>query len=504
MNEKVIINSNYKVVISESQELDCLNVKFIICDFYTNKNGFKLNRDTIETWLDTLLFKPLVGKIDTNKDGDEDFTSHQAKKVYKLENGKISQTYKFGTDAFGTFSEVQIEEIDGVEYIVANAKVWKRFEQACQIIQEKFDNNEPQTTSWEISILDSNEVIENGKKTVVINNGVFIGHSLLSKYISPAYDCSLMLEVAEEDEENKLANAIVDDLNNLIEKEVLSYQSEQVSVEDIKESTLKGGIKNMEDENKVVVSALTTSDIRNKVASAIYSTEGNNRYYYGVMVYPFDFVAYAKLEGKGANEEDYTKFTYVVNSDQTISITAQEDMVMIFVPKEQNDQIVAELEEKIANAETSLSEKTDEIIKLGETIKSQESVIAEKEIAIAELQPFKVQADEITAEKEKVELSEKQEALKGIVISSKYFTEEEIEASEEMKKAISELDEKSVKEMIAEKVILKASEIKVEEVVVTSEKAEVVISTDLNAEKEYNYSKSGNTLLDYLNKKSKK
>ncbi|WP_346938172.1 hypothetical protein [uncultured Clostridium sp.] len=505
--DKIVIDSDYKIEISESQELDCLNVKMIICDFLRNKNGFKINRENIGNWLKTLLFKPVVGKIEINKEGEEDFTSHQAKKVYKFEGNNIKQSLKFGTEAFGTFCDVGIEEIEGVEYIVATAKIWKRFEKCCEIIQARYDNNETLSTSWEISILEQSEIIADGKKTKDILNGVFIGHALLSKFTSPAYDSAVMLEVAELEKEDSFQNALLEDLQNINNLEI-SSQSDVESVENILKKN-EGGITKMSEENKVKdieTSSLTNSDLRSKVTRAIYATEGNGRYYYGVIILPLEFRAIAKLEGQDTKEFDYTEFTYAVNSDETISITSQQDVEMVFVPKVDNDNVVSELENKLKEVNTSLSEKVEEIIKLGETIKTQETNISEKDSLIEELTPFKEQISEINAEKEKLEIAEKQNTLKIMALSSKYITEEEIETCEELKKAIGELDEKAVKEMIAERVIAQATQNKPQEekVEVSERTDEVEVSTDLNTTQEYNYSKSGNILLDFINKKSRK
>lgn len=255
----------------------------------------------------------------------------------------------------------------------------------------------------------------------------------------------------------------------------------------------------------VEVSSLTSSDLRTKVSRAIYATEGNGRYYYGVIIFPLEYRAVAKLETNGSKESDYTEFTYVVNSDETISITGQQDVEMVFVAKATNDQAIAEIEGKLEEANTSLSEKVEEIIKLGETIKTQETLISEKDTLISELTPYKEQIAEINAEKEQAELAEKQNALKNMAISSKYITEEDIETSEELKKAIESLDEKTVKTMIAEKVIAQSQLIKPQETEVeVSEIKEYNVSTDLNASQEYSYSESSNVLLGFLNKKSNK
>jgi len=498
-DEKIILYSNHKIEISEVENDNTyMNVKFIICDFSVNKNGVGINRDTVESWLDTLIIKPLVGYIDVNKDNELDFTSHQAKRTYELKNGKLEQRLKFGTDAFGAFDGVQIETIDGVEYITANCRVWRRFESCCEIIQDRFDNNEPLNTSWEISISDSSNIIIDGKSAKIINEGIFIGHALLSKYTTPAFDCSKMLEVAEEDADNELASAILLDLNKINE---LSSQSDENSVDD--KNKIEGGNK-MENENKVSISALTLNDIRSKVTSAIYATEGNGVYYWGVIVYPYDYVAYANLDNQNSTEADYVKFTYTVNSDDTISITGQENVKMIFVSKATSDEVVAELENKIklseetiTTKETEISSKVDEIVKLGDAIKTYEETIAEKEKAIAELQPFKEIAEAEAEKVKEAEIAEKKVGLSNILVASKYFTSEEVESSEAIQEAISSLDESKIKEILADKVCEVASKIPTEPIVEISEVKVPEVSTDIKGQ-EYNYSPTGNKISDWL------
>ena len=117
---------------------------------------------------------------------------------------------------------------------------------------------------------------------------------------------------------------------------------------------------------------------------------------------------------------------------------------------------ISSLKEELSKIKAELSEKDGQIIKLGETINSQKETIAERDNLISELEPVKAEMERLKAEKEARELAEKQEAMKSYVISTKYFTSEEIEANEEMKNAIAELDEAKVNSLIAKKVIAEA------------------------------------------------
>lgn len=522
---KIILYSNNKIEISESQDDSYMNVKFIICNFEPNKNNVMLNRDTIENWLNTLIMKPLVGLIKLNKDDELDFTSHQAKRVYELINGQLQEKLKFGTDAFGVFDSVQIETIDEVEYITANCRVWRRFENCCKIIQDRFDSDEPLNTSWEISIINSDKETINGKQIKVINDGIFIGHALLSKYTSPAYDCSGMLEVAEEQGENDLAQAFIDDLTQI--NQVNTEDEQQEESQEIKTSIQsednsvdnklnenkeeKGGIVDMaENKNKTEASSITTNDLYDKLRVAINAIDTNNWICIS-RVYPYEFRAVG-YDWDAECEDDFIEYKYTVNSDESISIISQTPVKMTFVPTTQIDEQIQTIQlqldgvnDELSTKKTELSTKLDEIVTLGETITSLKDQLAEKETLIAELEPLKIEKAEAEAKKADEEKAEKKKCLSEMLISSKYFTQKEVETSEEIKEAISNLDESKIKTILAERVISEAQKIKEdtkETVVSETKEKEVEVSTELTTN--YKYENSSNVLLNYARRNIKK
>lgn len=102
--------------------------KFVICDFSVNVNQVALNRDTIESWMSTLVGNPLVGKLVVAPKGELDFSGHNMKVVTrKDDDGNEYKTAEFDTDAFGSFQSVGIERIDDTDFIVASCKIWKRY-----------------------------------------------------------------------------------------------------------------------------------------------------------------------------------------------------------------------------------------------------------------------------------------------------------------------------------------------------------------------------------------
>ena len=154
MDKDKILLSNYNIQSSELAETDTtLDSRWIICDFGINGNNVRLNRNTIENWMSSLVNQPIVGKISVNSDnGNADFESHNQTYTTRCdENGNPYLDLKFNTEAFGVFTECTIENIDGVEYLIATAKLWKRFPEFCSLIKKRLQNG-TLNTSWEIAV----------------------------------------------------------------------------------------------------------------------------------------------------------------------------------------------------------------------------------------------------------------------------------------------------------------------------------------------------------------
>lgn len=443
MNE-LILNGSLLEISSNNTD-DDIHAKFLICPLdELNSNGTGIKEEDIADYEKYgLKDKAIVTKVVKNAKGELDFSGHNMKVTTKVDGeGNPYKEYNFDTSAVGFHSDVYIEELEiGGEVkkcIVAEAVIWSRYNKVIEVIKRLGTNLK---TSWEVGYSECYYDKKGGKW---IKGLKWLGNCLLGSNVKAAYGVAGMLEFAEENEEMQLMLAATEDLVNLGE------------IPNINNKLKEGGTL-MSENNKPEIASLSMEDIRNKVARAIYATEGDGRYYYGVIIYPLEFVAYAKMEGKDSKTEDYAKFSYVVNSDETISVTSQEDVKMVFVPKESYETEVSELKQKVSEKEVEISTKLDEIIKLGDTIKEKDEAIASKDTEIAELQPFKDKVEAAEAEAKKVEIEAAQMALKDKLISSKYYTKEEVEASEDLMKAIEELNEKAVKEALGAKVLEYAS-----------------------------------------------
>ena len=442
-----------QVYLSENSNPDSYIAKFIICDFGRNKNGVALDRNTIENWMSTLKNKPLVGKIKMRYDGEYDFTGHNVREVEKVdENGNKYREVEFDTEAFGTFFDVAIETINDKEYIVASCEIWKRFTKACEIIVNRIQEGSL-STSWEISVEKSTQGIIDGLMTKIIQAGRFIGHCLLGKNVSPAYDSSGLLEIASTNYDMEFAEALSQDIlsqgldikneakeeNNLqsnIETQVAEENVEETVVETPVAETTESSTETEVTENKdeTEVSQLTEYDLRKKICEACRAKL--DKWCWISFHFPVEKEVWLEVDGR-ESELDFVRMTYTVEND-TITVSDPEEVKLTVS--------IADVNTKIAELEAEVSTKDDAIIKSGEEI-------ARLKTEISELSPFKEKFEKAEQERIENELKEKKDNLVSSITKSGLITKDEIEASEELKGYVDNLDEKSLKAILADRYI---------------------------------------------------
>ena len=513
--DRITLYSSQVYLAEDNSNPDSYIAKFIICDFGRNKNGVSLNRDGIEDWLATLKNKPLVGKIKMKYDGTYDFTGHNVKLVNKVdEYGNEYQEVEFDTDAFGAFFDVSIETINDQEVIVASCEIWKRFTKACEIIVSRIKDGTLHT-SWEIAIEKSHQGIVDGLMTKIIDVGRFIGHCLLGKQVSPAYDSSGLLEIASTNYDVEFAEALSRDIisqgldiknkekeddtletNKDIEK---SNEEIEASVEDTEtsnETDISNDItedtstktdessKDIDDDKETddddtiedeedgeckkkkasastETSALTSSDLRRKLSEECRKKLGD--WCYVAYLFPEEKEVWCEYEGN--SELDYLKFTYSVQNDE-VTVSEPEKVTLTISVKDINT--------TISEYEKTISEKDDLIVKASAEITSLKS-------ENAELSQYKQKFTEMEQAKMAAELAQKKEELISSVIKSGQISREEIEASEELQNYVNELDKKSLMAIVGERLSASVSN-ETNSDVETSTVKDAHVSTNLNNE----------------------
>lgn len=459
--------------------------KFVICDFSVNGNQVALNRDTIESWMSTLVGNPLVGKLVVAPKGELDFSGHNMKVVTrKDDDGNEYKTAEFDTDAFGSFQSVGIEKIDDTDFIVASCKIWKRYPKACATILRRIENG-TLNTSWEIDVLQSHKGIVNGRMAKIIDDGVFTAHCLLGANVEPAYKCSKLLEVAETDFGLELANAYIEDTKEISNKEsnekeaknlelnkdmeTQTAQVENPTAEQAEQSPAEAQIAEPttpaepdvqtseeggetpppeepagepEPEPAPETSSLTGRDLYMKLEDAVSKISSD---YYMTDMFPEDHTIWCKKWGY-MNELDYIMFPYTVEGDE-VSLGEPQNITLT----------------------VSISDVNTKIAELNNTIASLNTELQSAKEKVASLAPYKDQAEKAEAEKAAAELAQKKENLRQYALSSKMITEAEVSEGGNYASLIENLDETGIKSVIAERCVEAAKKAPVEKKIETSE-----------------------------------
>lgn len=463
--------------------------KFVICDFSVNGNQVALNRETIESWMSTLVGNPLVGKLVVAPKGELDFSGHNMKVVTRKDaDGNEYKTAEFDTDAFGSFQSVGIEKIDDTDFIVASCKIWKRYPKACATILRRIESG-TLNTSWEIDVLKAHKGIVGGRMAKIIDDGVFTAHCLLGANVEPAYKCSKLLEVAETDFGLELANAYIEDTKEIsniesnekeaknlklnknketqtaqIENPTEIEQAEQTATESTTEPTTpaepdvqtseEGGETPPptepetgtepagEHEPAPETSSLTGRDLYMKLEDAVSKISSD---YYMTDMFPEDHTIWCKKWGY-MSELDYIMFPYTVEGDE-VSLGEPQNITLT----------------------VSISDVNTKIAELNNTIASLNTELQSAKEKVASLAPYKDQAEKAEAEKAAAELAQKKEDLRQYALSSKMITEAEVSEGGNYASLIENLDETGIKSVIAERCVEAAKKAPAEKKIETSE-----------------------------------
>lgn len=458
--ENIIFYSSQVFLSEEQNNPDSYIAKFIICDFSRNRNGVALNRETAESWIETLKNKPLVGKITMKYDGSYDFSGHNMKVIKKIDdNGNEYQEAEFNTEAFGTFFDVGIETINEIECIVATCEIWKRFTKACDIIVNRIKNG-TLNTSWEISSTDSSQGIIDGLMTKIINTGRFIGHCLLGKDITPAYQSSGLLEIA--------STTYDIEFNEALSSDIIAAELNESFKEGGKQETMKKNepitSENAEDiqlETKTTVAQLTEYDLRKKLREACRTKL--NDWCYIAFHFPNEKEIWVEKDSR-ESELDYIRFTYSVENDM-VTISEPENVKLTVN--------ISEVNSKIEELQAEITEKDDFLVKASENI-------AALTTEIGELQPFKEKFELAEQAKIQAEQEAKKEDLISSITKSGLITKDEIISSTELKGYVDAFDEKSLKAIVAERFMANLSTEEDSKTIETSSTNTETASTNLN------------------------
>lgn len=420
-----IVLSSTPIEVSEFANHKEATFLISVLDEY-NSNGVLIRKEEGEKYHDTIVGYPILAYLKYDKEGKpDDFGGHELRAKYNSETKEVE--YYFATFPIGSVLSSWIEEreVEGYEgkkdVILIKTKLWKsRFPEYFKVFDKLWDSGNI-ASSWEINSSES----EKTSKGKVLKAFEFIGNCLLGSKVQGAVKGAGILEVASNDDLNlSLSNALLEDIKN---EQVISSNGHERN---------EGGNEMPKDKEKEL-SAITDNDLYTKVRRAINAAD-ENKYFYLSMLYPYEYKAIAYTWDR-ESDEDFVQFNYSVNSDDTISITSQANVKMVFVSKEEMETQIADLETKLNEAEKDVAEAGKSITELTqekETLKTQ----------VSELHQYKEKVEELEAAEQERELASKKEELKSYTLEDELFDVSEIDEDEQLVNIFSSLTLDSIEE----------------------------------------------------------
>lgn len=155
-------------------------VKVWIAHTGENLNNSYFSKETLQNMIGTLARIPIVGYIEVDEDGNEDFSDHRQEIVIKSGEGV---DIRYAGHAYGFIPEennAQFEFRDGKEWLTAEGYIWTKFKDAMEIFNSE---NGVKSHSMEITEAEG-EVDDIGR--MVISSAVFSALCILGENVPPA------------------------------------------------------------------------------------------------------------------------------------------------------------------------------------------------------------------------------------------------------------------------------------------------------------------------------
>lgn len=469
METEKIVLSGSPIEIAEYEDHKMATFLISVLDEY-DLNHRMIPKESGELYHSSIVGFPILAKMVCNEAGDPvDFAGHE---MYIVVDEEGNSQVRFNTHPIGSVVESWIEERAVAGYvgkkscIMIKAKLWStRYPEYFAVLDKLWAANNVKS-SWELTV---QEAVQTAKGRI-LKTFSFIGNTLLGSKVVGAVPGAGVYEYAQADPEIELAAALSKDVyveeaqrkedgvlesENMIQEQAVSEVVEEVAepvvevvnneetseVEganpevvaeaELVEATAEGEVVEGIPVEEVVVeeAMLTDHDLRRRVAEA-YRTQ-QDKWGWVAFWFPADNEAWIEYEGR-PTEMDFMRVTYTVENDEVTINTAEPVKLTVSV---------AEINQALEARDNAIATANDKINNLT--------------AQIAALQPYKDAADKAEQERIEAEMAEKRTAFKEKMISSKLFTENEIETSEALQSMIECLDEAGLKNEIAERFMAK-------------------------------------------------
>lgn len=497
MKEKQSLNSTI-VEISSKDNVTKEIIMLIHKIDMANANGLDFKLSQVEQYKDTLLNKPVVAKYYPLTD---DLGDHEP--IFDS-NGNI---IGLETIAIGTMKEVWVDDFEinsetTVKALYAKADLWNyKYPEIITCVEKLFNNgNSDSSVEVEIYSYGDNPTQQYRYPT----DYCYIGNALLGSTIAPADTNAGIISIAQKE----IAMAAQKDLDKLNNKK---GEEDMPQVEGNKELFNKGHEINYH--GQLETSALKFSEVRNQIYNLLNPIDvknGSRDYNYWIRDLYTEYIIAEDWD----EDETLWKIPYSISNDQ-VTLSAKEQWQkgqLGFIPEgieinsfisdketelneltiklnkekeelstmsDQNKDKVQELETTIQELNSKIEELEGKVTELNGTIVNQEESKKTLEGQITELN---TSIDELKPYKENFEKAEKETKVKEL--SSKYskLLSETTFKSNEVQKAIEELNEVELNSVVVSEIAKQKSEVELssskedENVTVVASKQEDLIS----------------------------
>lgn len=408
LNKIEILSAVPLTIVAEKNDDTCRYATFLISvlDEYDRMDRMIPYESGVK-YHETLRGFPIVAKLLKNRHYQPaDFGGHEMKQ-WKNRKGDVETT--FGTYPIGSVVDTWIEEREVAGYegvkncIMAKAKLWTCRSPEYFTVFDKLWEQGKISSSWEL-ITSETEEQPLGKRILKVFS--FIGNAVLGSTSIPAVKGAGVYEYAEMNEEDsqteeELTIALLKDIEQRQEDEIVKDDEKKLDELEVKGEEVPEPAAEPDEAAKTPCG----EDEDKKDENAEELPEEKKE----------DETEAEPTEDPEGEEPEKEKETSADTSEDT------------------------DLKEKVAYLTEALVTANDAIQKLSDKL--------------AALEPIEAEYKAAQAEKEKAEHDAKVEQLKQMALDSRQFTEKELAEDEAIMKLIADLDENSIKTMIADRLI---------------------------------------------------
>lgn len=462
--------------------------------YYDHKNLNNVQLDYDESSYEkaqTLVNQPVLAYYKTDEFGNPTLGGHEMR---INPGGKVS----FATQAIGTHLDARIEDaevelVDGsiqnVKCLFSTIRLWKRFENCVSAARSLFEKGKLYN-SWEIM---PSEVFYDDDNVRHLKSYAFVGNCLLGTAY-PAYGkASHVYQLAEEDENPQLliAEALSADLlggdsaSNINLNQLDENKSDRKEMTPKMEANENIVVENSEVETKEET-VETVEETVEETAEVIAEEVENNEQAEVSEENPVSDDAQADNTEVEASEDVDAENTEAEEVGEVSAKQTEEDIqrkiwkavdklrdekgdwyyLAMHFPEEHIILVQSHNMPRLQFVQYSYEFTDDEVVlndrqevemtisplNINSEIENKNNALAEANSRIEELIKCKEELDKIKAEQAEASRTEAVNKLRDYVVKSGRFTEEEI-ASEEVQKAINDLNEAWIKAEIADRLV---------------------------------------------------